>query len=889
MRDPRLRWAILSHFHPQSECYVVSDIKTKTAVEEFLLKKHGCLTGSPVLRMREFQKEIFCHLESSWQLVSENFLKEIFADFALSHKDIFVQNNAHSLDFFLYFYRFLPLLFHPEGLNLMEEWLHSRKLKTGAIWTRWWDLSREFFSIIREKKIISEEGLKGIVLSELHSLSESALPFKKVIFDLGVPYEKEELEFLKELSRKQPVDLIIPHFIKKDFHNILAGQTCFKETDFQKIEIFEEQLPSQSFSNSFCRVSQNRCENRLNEVKAAVTQILKWKAQGVSEDEIVLLAPDMEEYWFCLKPHLEKEGISFKKGYSVPLIENEEILFWLSKLRLHLNIFSFSDMETANFYTPQKKPFSEFYALFTKAPERELSKSLLNKQKIKKCDDKMSGKEFIKWAASFWPQNGRPELLEQGLESFQDLPLEEKLKMESWLSIMESELFSSKKQLREESTQGISCLSLNAIHSIRENFIFIMGLDQDSLSSAFNSSKEQDMEKLSLDLGFPLSFPHPRQKELNLLWFLQSDSLKEVILSFSDLDFLNKPQTPSLLWIFCKELFPSAKDIPPVIKNKEVLPSSNLKTPVLQNKKTSLQQDFFQTQRKHFSALSLKKYVECPFAYAVEYVFNFRRPEETDREVSPLSAGVLTHLLLEKLLGKENFLNWKEEEIDHLIENLKPKETKFIHNNQWIILKNTLLQTALKFLEQETLLFQNFPELQVWGREVEWECFWNQEIKDFASQGDIVFKGRIDRLDYEPTTQSYFIRDYKNSINQINHINSWMKKKELALLLYALITEKGLIKGLPPGKVRVLDYYSYKDFTHKGYIEQGSPFEGIFGPRWRGKKNREILEAAFNNLKEEVHNILSNISEGKFAPMPSDEKNCKRCSWRKWCRAPHLN
>ena len=108
MQDPSHRWDFLSRFQPQSESYVVSDIKTKMAVEDFLLQKHGHLKHSPVMRMKEFQKEIFYRLESPWQLAPENFLREVFADFASSHKDIFVQNSAHSRDFFSYFIVFLP-------------------------------------------------------------------------------------------------------------------------------------------------------------------------------------------------------------------------------------------------------------------------------------------------------------------------------------------------------------------------------------------------------------------------------------------------------------------------------------------------------------------------------------------------------------------------------------------------------------------------------------------------------------------------------------------------------------------------------------------------------------------------------------------------------------
>ena len=94
-----------------------------------MLHKHGSLPGSPVFRMKEFAKEIFYHLESSWQLVPESFLREIFSDFALSHKETLVQNSFRSKDFFLYFYRFFPLLLHSEGQRLIEEWLEARRKK----------------------------------------------------------------------------------------------------------------------------------------------------------------------------------------------------------------------------------------------------------------------------------------------------------------------------------------------------------------------------------------------------------------------------------------------------------------------------------------------------------------------------------------------------------------------------------------------------------------------------------------------------------------------------------------------------------------------------------------------------------------------------------------
>ena len=659
-------------------------------------------------------------------------------------------------------------------------------------------------------------------------------------------------------------------------------------------------------------------------MKESAAQVRKWLNQGIAEKDIALLAPNMENYWFCLKPHLKKEGIFFKKSYSATLIDYPEILFWLSELQLHLGFLTFADLETKYFYTTPGRSFSEFYSLFAKVPERELSKKLLNKNKMKNSDAKVKGKEFVKWITSFWPSNGRSELLELALQSLQGHPLAAELKWRAWLKILKSNLFSSTRELEEESSQGISCLSLNAIHSVKESHVLIIGLDQDSLSSHLSSPGQEDMETLSIDLGFPLSFPNPRQMELNLLWFLQSSSLKEVILSVASMDFSSNPRTTSLLWMLYGESS-SKETIKSSVKKGEL--AAQINEPLLIKEKSfakkpedTLQQKkalkntaninsqlsnshwnkesenlnlLSKQSNRHFSAASLKKYAECPFAYAVEYDLNLQHTEKADRELSPLETGVLTHSLLEKLLKKKNFLNWKDTEmdelIDHLIETTKKKEIKSIHNNQWAIAKTTLKETALRFLEKETLLFKQIPSLQVSGQELQVECYWNQEQQTLSNKGNFAFKGRIDRLDYEPSTQSYYIRDYKSSVNQINHIDRWIEKKELQLLLYALILESGLIKELPQGKVRALSYYSYKDFSHKGYVEEGSPFEGFFGKRWQGKKPRKVLEITFKKLTEEIQNILNSIINREFSPKPFDEKICEKCSWRKWCRAPHLN
>ena len=250
-------------------------------------------------------------------------------------------------------------------------------------------------------------------------------------------------------------------------------------------------------------------------------------------------------------------------------------------------------------------------------------------------------------------------------------------------------------------------------------------------------------------------------------------------------------------------------------------------------------------------------------------------------------------ILLNRLFERKDFQNWNREDIsrliDDLIKDIKGGEFKALYDKQWLVLKQTLQNQAQGVLEKEKQLFSQFPKLRVLERELPVECFWSYKHNDFATTGDILFKGRIDRVDYDFESCSYLIRDYKNSLDQISHIDGWMQKREMQLLLYADVLEKGLVKGLPSGTVRVLDYYSYKDFTHKGYVEKGSCFEGIFGKRWRGHRDRKVLNTAFKELKVEIGRILSAIGKGSFPPVPFKESTCETCSWRKWCRAPHLN
>ena len=147
-------------------------------------------------------------------------------------------------------------------------------------------------------------------------------------------------------------------------------------------------------------------------------------------------------------------------------------------------------------------------------PDRDLAKKILFKGKIRSPNEKMTGCQFIEWALSFWPKEAEASLLDMVSKTFLKFPMKEFLKASAWLNVFESELLALEMELEKEDNKGISCLSFNALHSAKCAYIFIMGLDEESLKNSFlgilNDSERKDILN---NLGFPLPFSHPKEKE----------------------------------------------------------------------------------------------------------------------------------------------------------------------------------------------------------------------------------------------------------------------------------------------------------------------------------------------------------------------------------------
>ncbi len=925
IKDPSLRWPFLSKLNPQTDCLIVSDIKTKLFAESLLLDKWDFLPGFCVLRAREFYKEALCSLDLNINITSDLFVRELFSEFCSQRKKPGFENLQNSKSFFKFFNIFFSVLSHQEKSDLFAEWFDSRTQPVP--WRPWFNLSQEFFSVLKSKAILHESGAKALLSSHLPALHQ--LPFKKerMFVDLGFSFDLCEKDIFQELSRLMEVHILIPELeselLSEGASNVYQSleeelpanqissldSLCQKKPISQPVatppgisRIISGQKRLSSKSVSAQRIFKVKSETQLEEIQKAVAQVCKWLKAGASPRDIAIIAPDMEQYWLALRAYCAQEKILVNKSVCARAVDFPAIQYFLSALRAHLGYFSFESLERFYFFKEPKTSFSQFKACYFNVPERKLAQKLLFKSKIRAPDSPLPGRQFCEWALSFWPKSAPDFLFETVSKAFLKLPGEEDLKASAWLRILESDLSALEMEIEAENQKGISCLSFNALRSLTSSYVFVMGLDEESLKApSFHFLRESDRESILNDLGFPLPFEDPREKENSLLWLLQSSSYKEVYLSFSSYDFKGDIRAPGLLYFLSESLFSAQradireqpswdirrnhKDIGHILTS-----SGGAEGKALALKRSFQNKDraFFHKAEIQLSPHRLRVYRDCPFKYAAEKLFFAQEETLADREAPALFKGLAVHRLFESCLKKYPDLSLDSEDIEQLIAEVLPAKEQLVYEKQRLLIQEELRDLLSSFLGRERADRERFPHLNPRGFEEEISAYWNQDKGELDSSGDYVFNARIDRIDWDTASQSYAIRDYKASSAGIAHISSWIKndQEDLQLTFYAQALQKGLVKGLPPGDVSALFYSIYrKDFSAKGFAKKAGPLADLMGEGIRGHKHSEdVLSQAISAGNKRTQDLARGIRDGRFSPQPRNKDICKTCLYRTWCR-----
>ena len=933
MKDPSDKLDFFNLFHPTNSCFIVSDIKSKQFLEIELLKKNNFLPGSCVLRANEFYKEIFISLNKEWSLKSDSFVKQLLAEFLQSRKNF--QYLAHSKAFFEGFDFCLSLFLQSADYHLFREWLSSRNQ---SLFPKYWlELFESFFHFLKSQNILYESAVKTLVWHYLSDFNPSFFKKESLIIDLAFSMDLCEKDIFKELSRFKDIYIISPELKSrflfedniydfyfewekempkedvvylKDFFPLFLKEQSEADSKEEKksalkgtVSSFKEEgkvelKAEQSFSLKSAPPAFFKVESATQdqEVKQAAVQVCQWVNEGVSLNEIAVYSPNIEDYWFALKSYLNKESIPCKKTVYSSLLDFPEIKYILSALRLHLNRFGFEDLESFCFYKASRKNFSQFKAGYFKFPNRKTVWKYLFPDKIREAQKKVSGLEFIEWLLSFWHVDFSEEILSALLKTLKKLTLKELLQYQSWLVLFESEILLAELELEEEESSGLSCLSFNAFHSVKNSHVFLLGLTE----SAFKKSAfltEDSIQSLLNDLGFPLAFKFPKEKEKNLLWFLQSSCLKEVYLSSYLYDFLGSIQNQSLIYRLSNPLYSAkAKEISNTLSYGKQQRQKNIKDILKDKTQKQIQaiesafhinRVFFHVEKNSLSASRLQTYNNCPFKYAGEKLFYVKERKPVDWELSALAKGISVHKLFQLVLEQYPNLDLDDKQMEDLIQQSLPDKEEFIYKQQIVLMKEHLKQLLEQFLLKERQQREDYPSVNPIAFEAELKACWNQKEGQLSSQGDYLFKGKIDRIDRDEASKTYVIRDYKASKADLTHISSWIKKNDLLqLVFYAQALKKGLVSELPSGSVSVLFYSIYnEDFLEKGFVEKEGHLQNFLGDKTsRHKKPQEFLMEVIDKINQKTQQIVSEIEQGNFFPQPKHEKLCATCFYKKWCR-----
>lgn len=164
------------------------------------------------------------------------------------------------------------------------------------------------------------------------------------------------------------------------------------------------------------------------------------------------------------------------------------------------------------------------------------------------------------------------------------------------------------------------------------------------------------------------------------------------------------------------------------------------------------------------SVTSFRDYLECPFRFYLKHVLKREAFHAEQEELGPLQFGTLFH----EVVASFGSSQWKD--------STDPQEIETYLRGELERVRVQLLGTAVKpavevqYLQLEERLRQ-FSLLQSMHRAEGWEIrhveypFAAQEVYLDVPAGRMYLKGRIDRIDYHPESNTWAALDYKTGKN----------------------------------------------------------------------------------------------------------------------------
>ncbi|HWU44113.1 MAG TPA: hypothetical protein VN132_11765, partial [Bdellovibrio sp.] len=348
---------LFATYNPREQSWLVSDLRTKFELQQKILARDGQYVDESVLRASDLWKMLLKRLEPRLRLVSDPFARSLLRTIMDEHAEVLGVNSSAEDTVFSYIDQMAAILFHPQGTQRLNEWFENH-LEAKNRWQEWY-LRARFCAVklIEEHKIITADWITAYLqnFNELERVWNIPL-----IVDLSGEISRVEAEILRVLSRSVDVVILepIPEW-RNEFQFLLRPYE-----DLRAQSVSQKKLKTVLRKEKTQEVL--RFSGMLAEIKNSVGQTRTWLEQGISAEQIAIIAPDIETYWPVLQAFLAEEGIPVQKDITHKAQNLPSVTRWLATLRSQSGRLSATDLEISFFdkNEAQALRYEEFKSLF---------------------------------------------------------------------------------------------------------------------------------------------------------------------------------------------------------------------------------------------------------------------------------------------------------------------------------------------------------------------------------------------------------------------------------------------------------------------------------------------------------------------------------------------
>lgn len=907
---PRQKQELFGTFNSQSDTWLVSDLKSKLEIQKRLLGQGQTLVEDAVLRATELWRKFIMRTSPDVRVVSTDLARSLLTQWLEEADFQWAKSPGAAQNLFAYTAQLLPILANEKGDDLLKEWW-SEHPDSLVRWGQWYHLARWAWERFADQAVLPAPWVSAWLINSSEQLHWP----RKLFVDLGSELSAVESDLIWSLSQNTEVILLAPGAEWRGrFDKTMRGYRLLEERlGVQTPAVKNPEIP-RSGAYEFRRYT-----TMLAEVKDATMMVRRWIEAGVSPAQIVLMAPEIEDYWPVLAEYLECEGVPANKDRVVTLQSFPDVIRWLAHLRMDAGQGTSADIELVAFADRDSTPlkYAEFRRLFS--AYYDLDDLRRDRQVARLFDLKINGREtlrrdeFVAWAIQRWPTGGATQNLETVFHQFfQDCPHSTRLGLRHWVSLTEKVCARIEVKTARGTPGGIQLLNLSSGEWVEASHLWVLGLTEEGMRKTETTGiLLSDVLSLERDLGFYLHHPDRFQSEFEAEWMLDRP-WSEAVLSTPGVDFAGTIQTPTMLWLrralelakTWEQYSAPAETRWDQIQRAELRDlgsargwSQDLQELVIRELPVELGQTlaagFGSLTDVSLSVSHIESFLECPFKVAATKILGLSDLPIIDMDVDHLSRGSLMHKLFEVLTRSEPFRSdYSKAELAEMVEMARRESQLLLADERlWPPLRQKLVDQASRFVDFEREWRSLFPKTKTVGREVRTQCRWNPTDLRFESlEGSgVLFRGFIDRVDSDGEG-NYVLLDYKSSNHGLTYHRSWLSKHSLQLPLYAHWLALGF-SSLGPGEVVGALYYVAKNLDRtKGFVvDQG--VEGLLGPANRYQQvslgDRDgLIKESVRILGEAVGAILA----GNLGPRPErPEQTCVTCQWRGLCRSPHLH